>query len=119
MPLRATMCKTCPFRPGSKYAYLAPDLGRSAVTESNRECHSTGSNAIHSRTGIEPHVCRGAREVQLTAFAASGIIEAATDEAWNKMRVKCGMEPEKIGDPAPYRVRVRPARDNKKPSQAI
>jgi hypothetical protein len=81
-PLLKAMCATCPFKEGSPYAYLAPDLTASALTEASRICHSTGSNAIHHRTGKKPALCRGARDVQLQVFARMGFIAEATDEAW-------------------------------------
>jgi hypothetical protein len=81
----AVMCATCPFRPGSPYAYLAEDLAASALNTSSRICHSTGSdNAINRRTGKPPLLCRGARDIQLKAYAAIKFIEAPTDEAWEK-----------------------------------
>jgi hypothetical protein len=99
-PLRKTMCATCPFRPGSPYAYLAPDLTISAMENASRICHSTGSkNAINNRTGLAPHLCRGARDVQLAFMAAMGVIEAATDKAWNTQRVAIGLPRTKIKNP--------------------
>lgn len=95
--LRETMCATCPWREGSKYAYLKDALERSALTESNRICHSTGSrNAINWKTGKPEAVCRGARQAQLKYMAALGVIKAPTDEAWAAMRVQCGMPPETL-----------------------
>ncbi len=99
-PLRQTMCATCPFRPGSKYADLASGLAESAINEASRICHATGSNnGINRRTGIRPHLCRGARNVQLTVFFALRVIEAPTDDAWNRQRVAQGFRPTKIKDP--------------------
>ncbi len=99
-PLRETMCATCPFRPGSKYAYLADDLAKSAVSSASRICHSTGSNnAINRRTGKKPYLCRGARDVQLKAMSDIGAISEPTDEAWNEARVQIGMKPTIIKDP--------------------
>ncbi len=98
-PLRKTMCATCPFREGSPYAYLALDLAHAAMTES-RICHSTGSgNAINKRTGLPPHICRGARDVQLRLMASLAVIEVPTDEAWNAERVRRGMLPTAVVDP--------------------
>lgn len=99
MPLRVTMCATCPFRHGSPYAHLAPMLAQHALDNSSRICHSTGSNAIHRRTGKASHLCRGARDVQILFMAGIKIIDAPTDEAWNVARVKCGMQPTIIKDP--------------------
>lgn len=86
------MCATCPFRPGSKYADLAPMLAKSALTEASRICHSTGSdNAINRRTGKPPAFCRGARDVQIKFFHHAGFIEAPTDEAWEKKCKELGL----------------------------
>lgn len=76
------MCASCPFRRGSEHAHLADYLTESALSESSRICHSTGSNAINKRTGKAERLCRGARDVQLKVFAALGVIKAPTDEAW-------------------------------------
>ena len=78
-------CATCPFREGSPYAYLAPQLAQSAISESSRICHSTGSNnAINRRTGKPPALCRGARDVQLAHYFATGFIDEPTEAAWAK-----------------------------------
>lgn len=91
MKVCQTMCATCPFKPNSKYKHLADDLGRSALNEASRICHSTGSNnGINRRTGKKPMICRGARNLQLKMFAALGVIAEPTDvaweEAWNKIK---------------------------------
>jgi hypothetical protein len=85
-PVRKTMCGTCPFKPGSKYEDLRPALERSALTESTRICHSTGSNAINEHTGLPEYGCRGARDVQLRFFYNVGVIKEPTDESWNAKR---------------------------------
>lgn len=81
-PTMPQMCGTCPFRDGSPYESLRPDLTISALTEGNRECHSTGTNAIGGRTGKSPRTCRGAREIQLRHFHTAGVLSAPTDECW-------------------------------------
>lgn len=87
LPVLAAMCATCPFRAGSPHAGLAPMLAQSALTESSRICHSTGSrNAINHRTGKPPALCRGARDVQLKFFHHAGLIEAPTDAEWEAKR---------------------------------
>lgn len=86
-------CKTCPFRLGSPYAFLASDLADSAMNSASRICHSTGSrNAINHHTGKPERLCRGARDVQLQMFAALGVIEAPTDEAWQKKCQEMGLK---------------------------
>jgi hypothetical protein len=100
MPLRAIKCATCPFRADSPYANLAPELALSAMRDASRICHSTGSNnAINRRTGKPPHLCRGARDVQLGVMAGLGVIDAQTDEAWNARRVAVGMKPTEVRAP--------------------
>lgn len=85
MKVCKTMCKTCPFRPGSKYAFLVEELTISTIAGNGRICHSTGSNnAINRRTGKPPRMCRGARDVALRMFAATGFLEEPTDKAWDK-----------------------------------
>jgi hypothetical protein len=91
-PTCKTMCGTCPFRDGSPYAYLRADLEQSALTQSSRICHSTGSNnAINKRTGKPPRLCRGARDLQLRYMHGIGFISAPTDEAWNKRCKELGI----------------------------
>ena len=99
-PVRATMCETCPFRPGSMYADLAPMLTESALTGASRICHQTGrDNAINRTTGKPEHLCRGARDFQLKFFAQIRLLSEPTDGAWNDQRAKQGMTPIATRDP--------------------
>ena len=75
LPVRETMCATCPFKEGSKYALLKDDILKSAMTEATRICHSTG------------------------LMCALEVIAAPTDEAWNDARVAMGMVPQITQDP--------------------
>ncbi len=84
MPVMKTMCATCPFKDGSPYSYLVPGLSQSALTESSRICHSTGTNAIGGETGVPNHGCRGARDLQIDMFHALGVLEEPTDECWQR-----------------------------------
>ena len=77
-----TNCATCPWRDGSPYAYLKRDLAQSALSESSRICHSTGSNAINHRTGKAERLCRGARDEQIKFFHAIGFLKEPTDACW-------------------------------------
>lgn len=95
MPLLKQMCATCPFRPGSPYEHLAAGLAASALSQSSRICHSTGSNnAINKKTGKPPMLCRGARDVQLTWLHRTGFLEAATDAAWDKKCAELNIKPD-------------------------
>lgn len=94
-PIMRAMCATCPFRKGSEIARIAGDLAHSALTEASRICHSTGGNdlvipaeKIYSQ---EPHICRGARNVQLDVFYALRMIDAPTDEAWERACERMGI----------------------------
>lgn len=98
LPLRKTLCETCPFKKGSKYACLEPTITESALT-ATRICHNTGTNIIGGETGIEEHLCRGSRQFQLRLMHALGVIDAPTDEAWNRERVNHGMKPTVTKDP--------------------
>lgn len=100
LSVRESMCPTCPFKPGSKTAFLKADLELSARTEASRVCHSTGSNnAFHARTGLPEHICRGARDIQLEQFHVLGVIAEPTDDAWNDAREKFGFPRQVIQDP--------------------
>lgn len=83
IPVMPQKCASCPFREGSKTAFLALHLAESALTQSSRICHSTGSNnAFHRRTGKPERICRGSRDVQIQYFYSIGFIAEPTDEAW-------------------------------------
>ena len=94
LPIMPAQCATCPFRKGvaEKYARLTGVIGISALTEANRICHSTGSNALHRRTGKPETLCRGARDLQLQFFHVTGIISAPTDEAWEAKCIELGLK---------------------------
>lgn len=95
MPVNKAMCATCPFRAGSPYEYLRPDLEKSALTSNSRICHSTGSNnAINRRTGKPAALCRGARDSQLNMFYRLGFLSAPTDEAWLAKCADMGIQPD-------------------------
>lgn len=99
IPLRETMCNTCPFREGSKYSYLKDELTKLSHKE-GRICHSTGKdNAINKRTGFPEHLCRGSRNVQLEYMHKLQVIDSPTDEAWDDAREMHGMKRTVIKDP--------------------
>lgn len=86
------MCATCPFRDGSPYAHLRDYLTRSALSASNRICHSTGNNPVIKAVDTPPRVCRGARNVQLKYFVEIGFLPAPTDEAWTAKMREMGLD---------------------------
>jgi hypothetical protein len=83
MKVLKKQCATCPFRPYSKTAFLAPSIALSALTEASRICHCTGcDNAFHQRTGKRPALCRGARDLQIQIFYRLGVLKEPTDKGW-------------------------------------
>lgn len=93
LPVCARMCGTCPFKPGSPHQSLAVQLSESALNDRSRVCHHTGAwNALYPRdTGKPEALCRGARDLQLQVFHALGVIDEATDEAWDRKCVELGL----------------------------
>lgn len=86
MPVLKRMCKTCPFRVNAKpeHAAVRGVLIERILSTASHICHSTGgNNAFNRTTGNQPALCRGARNLQLKAFASIGFIAAPTDAAWN------------------------------------
>lgn len=88
IPVMPECCGTCPFRPAHEggWTHVRPLLEKRALNDGSPLCHSTGPRALKRPKGkvIAARICRGARNLQLEAMAALGIIEAATDEAWTK-----------------------------------
>ncbi len=103
MPVRVSMCSTCPFAVDAKreHALVAPMLIERTLSTASHICHQTGKdNAFHKRTGFKETLCRGARDVQLKVFANMGFIRAATDEAWNEKCAEMGLpEIETVEEP--------------------
>jgi hypothetical protein len=93
MPLNKRMCETCPWREGSPYTYLVPQLEADALGHASRICHSTGkNNAINRHTGKPERLCRGARDAQLRFFVGIGFLPEATDKAWSAACRRLGIE---------------------------
>lgn len=84
LPVRKAKCKTCPFRAGG-WTHVRELLEQRALTEGSPICHSTGKALVrHGGKRLKAHICRGARDFQLTIFHRLGVIEKPTDEAWQK-----------------------------------
>jgi len=85
MPVMVVQCPTCPFREDEDGRPINPDVMTSVMSrvleEASQICH-------HPRTKgkKQTHLCRGARDFQLTVLFRMGFLEAPTDEAWNKKR---------------------------------
>lgn len=83
MPVMKRQCATCPFRTDERGRHADPRL----VNKIQVQCLSEASQICHHPAlegKPETHLCRGARDFQLTIFHRLGIIDAPTDEAWNR-----------------------------------
>ena len=81
----ASRCSTCPFNDNGVNE-IRQMVERRCLTQASQICHHP---SLHGKK--ETHLCRGARDFQLRAFAAIGFLEAPTDEAWDKKRQELGV----------------------------
>jgi hypothetical protein len=70
-------CATCPFGPNGDQR-LRAEVELRTMTEASQICHHP---RVHGKK--ETHLCRGARDHQLQVFHRIGMLESATDEAWD------------------------------------
>lgn len=85
-PVMKSKCSTCPFGPNGDRRT------QSSVTES--VVNMKGSQICHHpvlKGKPETHLCRGARDLQLRVLAVFGVIEDATDAAYNRKRESLGV----------------------------
>jgi hypothetical protein len=83
-PLMKRKCVTCPFGPNGD-----PLIRRgveSRLFKGSQQCHHP---LLSGKT--ETHLCRGARDEQLTILYRVGFIEAETDEAFAKRSRELGV----------------------------
>lgn len=75
-PVMPAMCASCPFGPNGNRTLANAVLGRTLLQASQR-CH-------HPRLqgGPETHLCRGARDAQLTVLHRMGLLDEPTDAAF-------------------------------------
>lgn len=79
-PLRKTKCQTCPFGEyGSVEVRIAVESR--VLSEASQTCHHVKDKAL----------CRGARDFQLMIFHRIGMLDAPTDEAWDRKRKEMGV----------------------------
>lgn len=80
-----TRCPTCPFN-ADGVKEIRDMVANRCLNEASQICHHP---SLHGKK--QTTLCRGARDLQLRVFAASGFIEEATDEAWDKKRKQLGV----------------------------
>jgi len=84
-PVMPQKCSTCPFRVDASGRHpdvqLVNQIQLRCITEGSQICH-------HPRWQGKPehHLCRGARDYQIQVFHRFGILDAPTDEAWERAR---------------------------------
>lgn len=76
-PVQAKPCKSCPFE-GEEALQLSPDRYQYFIDnlagKGQHFCHSVNNKAI----------CRGGRNIQLRMLCAMGMLNEATDEAFDR-----------------------------------
>jgi hypothetical protein len=77
-PVRKTMCASCPFRADGDRELAGQVLERT-LFQASQICHHP---RLHGKR--EHELCRGQRQEQLTLLYRMGIIDAPTDEAFNR-----------------------------------
>ena len=77
-PVMKRQCSTCPFRPKGDVELASQVLQRSLM-KASQICHHP---KLKSKKEI--HLCRGARDMQLTVLHRLGWIEEPTDECFKK-----------------------------------
>lgn len=81
-PVMKKRCPTCPFG-GEGERDRDPEIANMVrercMTQASQICHHP---RLHGKE--ETHLCRGARDHQLTIFYRIGLLREATDEAWQK-----------------------------------
>lgn len=82
-PVRPKHCATCPFHDAG-WVQLRDFLTHRALEDRSPLCHQSGPGALKKGPQWlpKPHICRGARDLQLQVFHRFGMIDAPTDEAW-------------------------------------
>jgi hypothetical protein len=79
-------CATCPFGPKGDRLIERSVTDKMVNFEGSQICHHP---VLHDKK--ETHLCRGARDIQLRILAAFGVIDDATDEAFNAKGRKLGV----------------------------
>ena len=76
-PVMASKCASCPFNPDGDVSLRNAVMGRTLL-QASQICHHP---RIHGKK--ETHLCRGARDEQLTILYRLGWLSEPTDEAFN------------------------------------
>lgn len=83
----ASCCTTCPFREGGDVELRNAVIGRTGL-QASQICHHP---AIHGKR--QTHLCRGARDHQLTILHRLGFLPEPTDAAFSEASKKYAPSP--------------------------
>jgi hypothetical protein len=83
-PVMPSSCASCPFRDEGDRDLATAVMNRTGL-QASQVCHHP---RLHGKK--ETHLCRGARDHQLMFLYRLGLIEAETDEAFEKASRKYG-----------------------------
>jgi hypothetical protein len=83
MKVMQAQCATCPFRGESDVRAM---VEQRCLTQASQICHAP---RLHGKR--ETHLCRGARNFQLTIFYRMGFLNAPTDACWDAKRQELGV----------------------------
>lgn len=78
-PVMAAKCKSCPFQEANRCTGTAEAVTARVLTAGSQMCHTSGWPE-------GTHLCRGARDVQLTVMHRLGLLAEPADEAWDAKR---------------------------------
>jgi len=83
-PVMKKTCPSCPFGEGNWSEVTDMVKGR-CITKASQICHHP---RLHNKR--ESHLCRGARDFQITIFHRLGVLKEPTDKCWreNANRIK-------------------------------
>ena len=84
-PVMRAPCATCPFRADRRGRHPDPKLvekilGRT-LSQASQICHHPTLSGKE-----QTHLCRGARDFQIAMFHRLGVLDAPTEEAWERRR---------------------------------
>jgi hypothetical protein len=81
-PVMAAKCESCPFREGGDIELRNRVMSRT-ILQASQICHHP---RLHGKK--ETHLCRGARDEQLTILYRMGMLPEATDRAFAEVSAK-------------------------------
>lgn len=90
MNVQTVMCASCPFRDSPEaLSVVRALLEQRALNEATPICHSTSGIKGRALPKSKQLLCRGARNFQLNIFHRLGVIDAPTDESWERKWQEC------------------------------